>query len=400
MGRPARATHQHTRAYNAGLVLRTVYDLGPISRADVARQTGLTRTSVGEIVGGLITDGLAAEVGRGPSSGGKAPILVQVVDDARSIVALDLGESFTGAVVNLRGDIRATVEVEVGDANGDAALALVFDLVDGLMSEVPGVLLGIGVGTPGIVDTASGTIHSAVNLDWQELPLGRLLSERYGVPVAVANDTRAAAMAEALFGVGGMADNLVAIKVGRGIGAGVVIGGELFHGDGSSAGEIGHTVVVDDGAACRCGRFGCLETVASSRAIVRRALEAANEAPGSWLGRRLAEHGDLQLDDVVAAVEAGDESARLVAVSAGRYLGGTVAALASALDIERIVLLGTVTCLGEPWLAAVREEASRRSLPSIGARTRIEITTSRGNETVQGAAALLLTGQLGLSIAR
>ncbi len=189
-----------------------------------------------------------------------------------------------------------------------------------------------------------------------------------------------------------MADNLVAIKVGRGIGAGVVIGGELFHGDGSSAGEIGHTVVVDDGAACRCGRFGCLETVASSRAIVRRALEAAGEAPGSWLGRRLAEHGDLELDDVVAAVQAGDESARLIAVSAGRYLGGTVAALASALDIERIVLLGTVTRLGEPWLAAVREEAMRRSLPSIGARTRIELTTSRGNETVQGAAALLLTG--------
>ena len=156
MDRPARATHQHTRAYNAGLVLRTLYDLGPISRADIARQTGLTRTSVGEIVGGLIADGLAAEVGRGPSSGGKAPILVQVVDDARSIVALDLGESFTGAVVNLRGDIRATVEVEVGDADGDAALALVFDLVDGLMREVPGVLLGIGVGTPGIVDTASG----------------------------------------------------------------------------------------------------------------------------------------------------------------------------------------------------------------------------------------------------
>ncbi len=199
MDRPARATHQHTRAYNAGLVLRTLYDLGPISRADVARQTGLTRTSVGEIVGGLITDGLAAEVGRGPSSGGKAPILVQVVDDARSIVALDLGESFTGAVVNLRGDIRATVEVEVGDADGDAAVALVFDLVDGLMREVPGALLGIGVGTPGIVDTASGTIRRAVNLDWQELPLGRLLSERYGVPVAIANDTRAAAMAEALF---------------------------------------------------------------------------------------------------------------------------------------------------------------------------------------------------------
>ena len=144
-------------------------------------------------------------------------------------------------------------------------------------------LLGIGVGTPGIVDAATGTIRWAVNLDWQDLPLGDILRERYGVPVEVANDSRAAALRDRAVRPRRQAPlrpNLIAIKVGRGIGAGIVLGGELFHGDGFGAGEIGHTVVVDDGAACRCGRFGCLETVASSRAMLARGDGAAQEDPG------------------------------------------------------------------------------------------------------------------------
>ncbi len=253
-----KATHQQTRAINQGLVLRTIYDLGPISRAEIARVTDLTRTSVSDLVGDAIADGLVEEVGRGPSSGGKAPILVQIVDDARLVLGLDLGEqSFSGAIVDLRGGILRRIEVPVDGRDGTAALGAVERLVDELVAAVPaGRLLGIGVGTPGLVDTAGGEIRWAVNLDWQDLPLGRILSERTGLPAFVANDSRAAAMGEYLFDVGRRAPNLVAIKIGHGIGAGIVLGGELFEGDGFGAGEIGHTSVVDDGVECRCGRFG------------------------------------------------------------------------------------------------------------------------------------------------
>src|SRR4051794_34022585 len=398
-----KATHQQTRALNQGLVLRTIYDLGPISRAEIARVTELTRTSVSDLVGDAIAAGLVEEVGRGPSSGGKAPILVQVVEDAKVVIGLDLGEqAFAGALVDLRGGIERRIDVPVEGRDGKAALGAVERLVDELVAAAPpGRLLGIGVGTPGLVDTANGEIRWAVNLDWQDLPLGRILSERTGLPAFVANDSRAAAMGEYLFDVGRRAPNLVAIKIGHGIGAGIVLGGELFEGDGFGAGEIGHTSVVDDGAECRCGRFGCLETVASSRAVVDAALEAAAADPDGDLARRLAAlDREPTIDDVAAAVQAGDEQARRIAVAAGRWLGRAVAALIGTLDIRHVVLLGNVTRLGDPWLEAVRDEARRRALALLSRETRIEIGGSAEDTVLLGASALLMTRELGLVPAR
>ncbi|MFL5679251.1 MAG: ROK family transcriptional regulator [Chloroflexota bacterium] len=397
MALPAKATHRQTRAHNQGLVLRTLYDRGPISRAEVARITGLTRTTVSALVSEFLAEGLACEVGRGPSSGGKAPILVQVDGNARHVIGVDLGEqAFSGAVVNLSGEIQRTASEPIRGRDGETALDALYRLIDALASDESGTLLGIGVGTPGIVDTENGTILWAVNLDWQNLPLGLLLRNRYDVPTYVANDSRAAALAEYLFAGGGRAANLIVIKVGHGIGAGFVLGGELFHGDGFGAGEIGHTVVVDDGDECRCGRFGCLETVASSRAILADASDAAAAEPGSRLGRALATNGELTIDDIRSAVQDGDESARRVVVAAGRFLGQAVAALIGALNIERIVLIGSVAALGDPWLEAVRDEAGRRSLGLLGRATRIDIGRTSEDEVVLGASALLMSRELGL----
>lgn len=397
---PAKATHQQTRAFNSALVLRVLYDAGPVSRASIARLTGLTSTTVSELVAALIADGLAQEVGRGPSTGGKAPILMELIDDSRLAIGLDLGErAFRVAVVNLRGMVRRVIEAPVDAPTGDEALALVFDLVDRLAAETRPRFLGIGVGTPGVVDAANGTIRWAVNLDWQDLPLAAILAERYGVPAYVANDSRAAALAIHLFGSDPRPANLVAIKVGRGIGAGVVLGGELFHGDGAGAGEIGHTVVDVGGHLCRCGRFGCLETVASTRAIIARVTEAAREVPDGMLGRRYSAAGRLALEDVVTALEVGDVDAHRIVVAAGRYLGQVVAGMIGTLDIERIVLHGSVAKLGGPWIDAVRDEATRRSLGLLAARTTIEVVAD-DDLVVRGASALLLTGELGLAVTR
>jgi len=400
---PRKATHQQTRAHNAALVLRALYDYGPISRADVARLSGLTRTTVGDVVGGLIDYGLAREVGRGPSTGGKAPILLELIDDARRVIGLDLGELvFQGGLVDLRGRLQRTIERPVEGLSGEDALRVVYELVDELVAEAGELLLGIGVGTPGIVDAATGTIRRAVNLDWQDLPLGEILRNRYGVPVEVANDSRAAALAIELFS-GRRTSNLVAVKVGRGIGAGVVLGGELFHGDGFGAGEIGHIVVDDDGAECRCGRFGCLETVASSRAILLRATETATVDPESPLGRRLAAKGELTLADIREELDAGDETTRRLVVAAARFLGQAVGSLIGVLDVERIVLHGSVADLGPAWLDTVRDEAHRRALQLQAGGVSIESpgpVGDLGDLVVLGASAVVLTAELGLAVGR
>jgi predicted NBD/HSP70 family sugar kinase len=383
---PTKATHAQTRAHNAGLVLRAVYDLGPISRAEIARLTGLTRTSVGELVAELETEGLAKEVGRGPSTGGKAPTLVSLVDDARNVVTLDLGErAFTAALLDLRGEVVERVSRDLDGVDGDAAVALVHDLIDDILARRHGPILGIGVGAPGIV-AGDGTIRWAVNLSWTDLPLGRLLHERFGLPTIVANDSRAAALATFLFGGDGRPANLVAIKVGRGIGAGLVLDGELFRGDGDGAGEIGHIVVEPDGAECHCGRFGCLETVASAPAILRAAKAAGLQI--------------TTLPALAAAAAAGDETALAVTRAAGRALGVAIANLIGILDVREIVVHGTVTALGEPWLAAIRDEATRRSLGPLARETRI-IDGGIGEDlTLLGACALLLTRELGLTVHR
>src|SRR5215207_2905748 len=130
MAFPTKATHQQTRVHNERLVVRTVYDLGPISRAEVARLTGLTRTTVSDVVAPLLDDGVVREIGRAPTSGGQAPTHLEVDDDARLVVGLDLGEErFAGSLVNLRGEVRRTVELPVDGHDGDDALALVFDLL-------------------------------------------------------------------------------------------------------------------------------------------------------------------------------------------------------------------------------------------------------------------------------
>jgi predicted NBD/HSP70 family sugar kinase len=394
---PAKATHQQTRAFNEGLVLRTLYDLGPISRADVARLTGLTRTTVSDVVADLLSNGLAEELGRGPSTGGKSPILVGVVADSRNVVGLDLGEgAFAGALVNLRGDVRLTDEEPVNGPDGGEAIAATYRLIERLLAAAERPILGIGIGAPGVVDTETGVIRWAVRLDWQELPLGRLVSERFGLPTYVANDSRAAAVGEYLFRQGGRIENLVAIKVGTGIGAGIVLGGRAFQGDGHGAGEIGHISVVDDGTLCRCGRFGCLETIASTRAIVVAARVAAAEDPTTALAAPARNGQYPTLDDVRDALEAGDETARWIVVAAGRALGRAIAGLIGTLNVERIVLLGRVTVLGEPWLDAVRDEARRRSLGPLVEHTSIELGSADDDIVMLGSSALLMTRELDL----
>ena len=366
--------------------MRAVYDLGPISRAEISRLTGLTRTSVGDLVSELQDEGLAQDVGRGPSTGGKAPTLVALIDDARQIVTLDLGErTFSAALVNLRGVIRhrATRHLEGGDVN--TAVRLVTDLIDEILDGVHQPILGISVGTPGIVD-ADGTIRWALNLSLGDLRLGDVLRARYDLPAIVANDSWAAALATYLFRRDGRPSNLVVINVGRGIGAGLVLNGELFAGDLRGAGEIGHIVVDPDGADCHCGRRGCLETVASAPAILRAAADAGV--------------GATNLAVLGAFARRGDPAALAVVQHAAKALGNAIAHLLGVLDVREIVLHGSVTALGEPWLGAVRDEVTRVSLGPLPRETRL-IDGGLGEDlTLLGAAAMLLTRELGLTVHR
>jgi predicted NBD/HSP70 family sugar kinase len=379
----AKATLRETREHNERLVLATIYDDGPMSRADVARLIGLTRTTVSTVVESLIGKGLVAEIGRGPSTGGKAPILLEVPDTARLLIGVDLGdEVFSAATVSLRGEILHREEVRSEDVDGDAAVELALGLIERIVAAADGPVLGIGIGAPGLVNSSDGTVIRAVKRDWQQLPLGAMVAQRCGVPVHIANDSQAAALAEYVFGAA-RGRNLITIKVGEGIGAGLVLNGALFEGDGFGAGEIGHTVVDPNGELCRCGRRGCLETVASARAV-REHLQTA-------VGRAMT------LDESVEAFDAGDRRVEQVVLAAGEQLGGALAALIGALHVRRLILAGAMAAFGERWLAAVRDAASSRSLAALAHDTTFELGPIE-DVIVLGASALLMMRELGLSL--
>jgi glucokinase-like ROK family protein len=395
-----KATNQQTRLINQQLVLRTIYDRNPISRADVARATGLTRTTVSDVVEQLLGAGLAEEIGLGRSTGGKAPILLQVPDEARHLVGIEVGDTHvSGAIVNLRGEVRRSVEVPLDGRDGEMALARLDGLIDELVQPSAAPILGIGIGTPGLIDTKTGTVRWAVNLDWRDLPLGARLRERWNLPVHVANDSHAAALGEYTFGGHSPSDSMVVVKVGRGIGAGIVIGGQLYAGEGSGAGEIGHSAIADNYRPCRCGSVGCLETLASTRAVVQRARELAPHAPDSVLNVP-ARSEPIDFDELVRAFTGGDDLAREVLLDSARHLGRAIGGLIGTLSIRHVVLVGEMTRFGEPWLTAVRREAHRSALAILADATTIEIGRPGDDLVVLGAAALLMTRELGLAFTR
>ncbi|MDM8529016.1 ROK family transcriptional regulator [Anaerolineales bacterium HSG24] len=393
-----KATREQTKQHNKQLVLNTIYGQDRISRVEVARLTSLTRTTVSSVVSELMDEGLVAEVGVGPSAGGKPPILLSVVDDSYHLIGLDLANGkFRGAVFNLRGKIRHRVEIPIDGQGGDEALELVYQLSDQLLKATHSSLLGIGIGAPGVIDPLQGIVRQAVNLKWENLSLVALLRDRYGLPVYLVNDSHAAALGEYTFGQHDNATSLIVVKIGRGIGAGIVINGQLFYGNGYGAGEIGHVVVAGNGQQCQCGNYGCLETVAGSRALLKEAITIAQNNPQSQLNQFSNSPEQLSMDQVIEAFNNGDKSLEPFLANAGRYLAVTIANLIGALNIEHIVIAGRVANFGPAILIPLQTELHKRILSTLVARTKIVTSNINADVVKLGAAALLLTSELGLT---
>ncbi|MCB0061569.1 MAG: ROK family protein [Caldilineaceae bacterium] len=394
----AKATHAQTRRHNNRLVLQTVYDQSPLSRADITRATNLTATTVSTVVGELLEEGLVEELGVVSTERGKPPTLISLAKDARHIVALDLSRNaFQGSILNLRGEIQYRQQIPLHNRTGDAALALVYSIVDDLLSATSTPLLGIGIGAPGIIDAGTNTIHQAANLGWFDLALGDLLSARYHLHTQVINDNQAVLLAENLFGTYKNSSDLVVVRIGNGIGAAIMCNGQLLHGNG--IGEIGHIVVVEGGNRCMCGNEGCLETVASSRAIVKQARELASRHHLCMLNRLVDSPEEITIELVIQAYRAGDLLLEPLVHNLAYHLGSMLAHLVSVVGAPRILLCGSLTEFGPALLHGIQREVQRRSLTGRLTSPQIEVvtlTTALSDLIVMGASATLLANELGL----
>jgi predicted NBD/HSP70 family sugar kinase len=380
-----KATHQLTKQHNRDLVLKTIFENETISRAEIARITKLTRTTVSDVVAGLLSEGLVKEVGLGESIGGKPSILLSLVADSRYLIGVNLAQNkFIASVVNLRGEIKKTVEVPVQGGDGERAIQLVYQILDQLVKKEWKPIVGIGVGTPGLINTREGIVVNAVNLDWQDLPLAHLLEERYRLPVSILNDSQATAIGEFVYGDHQSDSNLIVVNLSHGIGAGILINGRLFQGDGGGAGEIGHVLVQENGLLCRCGRRGCLETLASARAILQCAESLPNSAEMTTL------------DAIETKFYADDPAVKEIVLKAGHHLGTSVGSLVGTLNIKKVVLTGDMTRFGARWLDAVAQAMSQAALGRMVQETQLEIGKLDYRACILGSAAHLLLDEYSL----
>jgi predicted NBD/HSP70 family sugar kinase len=364
----AKVLPEHARGHNRSLVLQTLYRDGRRSRADIARETGLTRVTVSALVADLIADGLVVELGqREETRPGKPATLLGLDRSAFVIVGLDLSEHtlFSGALLDLDGAIIARAEVELAGSTGADAVGKVVALTERLIAEAAAPVLGIGVGSPGVVDLG-GVVLSAPNLGWNGMALQSILTDRFEVPVVVANDANAAVLAEHSFG--GADSDAMLIRIGHGVGAGLLLGGTPLFGSRFAAGEIGHVVVgTDGGAVCACGKRGCLETWLSIPNLIER-LEASPEA-----------------------------DAEAVLREAGERLGIALAPVVGALDLGEVILSGPTDLLDGPLMAATAETLRARTMAEFHGALTLRMTALGQDIVLRGAAVMVLSARLGVS---
>jgi predicted NBD/HSP70 family sugar kinase len=371
----AKVLPEHARSHNRSLVLQTLYRSGRRSRADLARETGLTRVTVSDLVAELLAEGLVIELGQRESvRPGKPAVLLDIDRTAHQIVGVDLSDHdrFRGVVMDLDGRILARAEELLADgfaaaATGEAATAKVEALVDRLVAASTAPILGIGIGSPGVVDL-SGTILTAPNLGWEAVPLQRRLAARAGLPVLVANDANAAALAEHTYG--GAAGDMMLIRVGHGIGAGLLVAGALVYGSHFAAGEIGQVMVGTD--------LG-LETTYNRDQVLEH-----------WLSVPQLQRG-------IREAEAAGADATPLLREAGQRLGIALAPVVGALNLSEIVLSGPTELLDGPLAQATVHTLRNRTMAQNHADLSLRMTTQGQDIVLRGAAVLVLTGRLGVS---
>src|SRR5438128_12568840 len=333
---------------------------GQISQADIARATGLSRTTVSTLIAELKEAGLAADVDTrcAHARGGLPGVQLVLRNPAHVVVGIDFGHSHVAiAVADLGHNVLAERRYDL-DVNREAARAL--DVAAAMFAEVLSEVavaassgLGVGMGVPGPVDRAHGTAGSATILPgWVGLRIASEMEQRLGVPVQIENDANLGALAELTWGAGRDCSNFAYIKAATGIGAGIVIDGALLRGATGTAGEIGHTTLDERGALCYCGNRGCLETVASGPAITRLVAEGNGDAPS--------------LAEVIERASAGDVRCRRAISDAGREIGDAVAGLGNLRNPQHVVLGGLRCRAGDILLQPLRESIRRHAVQGAG----------------------------------
>ncbi len=335
------------RTQNRALILNLLRLGGTLSRTDIAAKTGLARSALTRLVRALLDEGLIIEVGKQDSSGGRKAVLISLNPDfARTIGVKIERQRILAASVDLRGVLRDRAELPLSTPPSPQD---VFVGISRLIQDMSRHrILGIGVAISGFIDPTTGVDLYTPILEWEHVPLRAPLHDRLGLPVWVENDVNALALAERWYGAGRRFRDFVCITVGEGIGAGVVLHGEIYRGAFGGAGELGHITINPDGPVCRCHERGCLEVYASDR----------------FLREETKRLGFVDIESLMAAARDHSPEARNAFSTLGRFLGLGAKNLVNLLNPEALVLGGERMDAADLFLDALENEVRRHSFPA------------------------------------
>jgi len=384
-----KANRDLMRDLNTNLLVNLVKTEGSISRAGLARLSKLSPATVSGIVGRLVRSGILSETAGSPNRLGRPPVLLRLNERAGYVIGIKLTEfGLTTVVTNLAAEVihsKQSAKKLVGDPK--VAIAAIETAVGDALAK-SGVkrkmVLGIGIGLAGIVDAAAGVCRYSDILRWENVALSEPLRRSLKIPVWVDNDVNTLAVAEKWFGAGVGLRHFLTVTVGRGVGLGIVLNGEIYRGAYGAAGEFGHTIVAPDGPLCQCGRSGCLETFASEPALRARA--------SSILGRSITSQ------ELVTLAGIGDPEVVRVLQEGGRQFGLALANLVTLLNPERLIVSGEGTRLGPAFFGVMEAAIRETAFANVGAELDIVVQPWGDDAWAVGAATLVLRELFSLRI--
>ncbi|MBF6632800.1 MAG: ROK family transcriptional regulator [Planococcus sp. (in: Bacteria)] len=375
-------TFQWMKSVNKSMILNKIRKDGPISRAQIARETNLTPPTVSSNVKELIEQKMVEESDVGQSLGGRKPTMLVINNEAFYIIGVDAGpESIECIVADLAGRKlkRSETKLQLPINNRQFMDAIKQGIADCLqrMPETQDKVIGIGVAMHGVVDVAAGVSLYAPNLGLSDIPIKEELEKAFGLEVKVENDARAMALGEYWFGNHGELESMLAVNIGRGVGAGLIIEGKLYHGSSDIAGEIGHMTIDLHGEICECGNQGCLQTFVTGPAITRKVAGKTST-------------DSLTAEDVYEQAIQGNDDFAAILTEAGKAMGVGLTNLVHIVNPEKIVLGGGVSKAEKFILPAIRETIRASALTPSASQTTVEVSKLGDDATLIGAITLLL----------
>jgi predicted NBD/HSP70 family sugar kinase len=360
-------------------ILRAVRETPGISKTELARRLRISPSTASGLVADLLEAGLVAVDGVGQSSGGRPPEQLVLNPTSPLMLAINLGETDVRlGIINLHGRVLESRRARFQVSHGQIRLDPILEKAHRLAAQSPHVV-GAGIAVPGLVDRKKGVVRVAGNLGWFDLDLRAEAERRLGIPVEVERDTNAGVLAEEWWGEETAADPLLFVTAGSGIGVGIRLHGGIVEGATGVAGEFGHIPMESDGLPCVCGRRGCLETVASSRALLDRYSRLRPDAAPS--------EPPLTVAGIAAAAEAGDALAHQALTEVAEWLGLGLVTLINVLNPAAVVVGGELMDAEAFVLPVVRDVVARRGLEVAGEAVAVRSSSFRDEASLLGAAA-------------